>query len=149
MTFLERWYEIFVIQKHVLIAGLCHKILKILSKHINAEWFFLITVIHLTYKSICCMYTIALCLLETGQSTTMYLEQLSSYIPPKLVQEDETSYSCCLTCKRKLLFMHVCCMHILRIISCYNLFCQSDLFRGFFQLKPTFSPSSLITSSNT
>lgn len=98
---------------------------------------------------LCVHYSIMFALLETGQSTTLHVEQLSSYIPLKLVQEDKTSHSCCWICKRKAVFMHVCCMPMLRIISCYIFFCQSDLSRGFFQLKPTFSPSSLITSSHT
>lgn len=94
---------------------------------------------------LCVHYSIMFALLETGQSTTLHVEQLSCYVSLELVQEDKTSHSC-LICKRKLVFMHVCCMHILRVISCYNLFCQSDLSRGFFQLKPKFSLSSLITS---
>lgn len=91
-------------------------------------------------------------LLETGQSTTLHLEQLSSYIPLKLVQEDKTTHSCCLTCKRKLLFMHVCCTHILRIISCYNLFLTVWPVQRLFsaeKAEKAFSPSILITSSNT
>jgi len=38
---------------------------------------------------LCVYYSIKFILLETGQSTTLHVEQLSSYIPLKLVQEDK------------------------------------------------------------
>lgn len=38
---------------------------------------------------LCVHYSIMFALLETGQSTTLHVEQLSSDIPLKLVQEDK------------------------------------------------------------
>lgn len=67
-AFLERWYETFIIQKHILIAGLCPKF-KILFKHFKAG--FLITVIHLSYKNVCCVhYSIKFILRETNKYNT-------------------------------------------------------------------------------
>lgn len=38
---------------------------------------------------LCVHSSITFTVLETGQSTTLHVEQLSSYIPLKLVQEDK------------------------------------------------------------
>lgn len=70
------------------------------------------------------MCTIALCLLYLKLVKVHHCMWSSwvLYIPLNLAQEDKTSHSCCWICKRKVVLMHVHCMHILRIISCYNLF---------------------------
>lgn len=93
---------------------------------------------------LCVHYSIMFTLLETGQSTTLHIEQLSSYIPLELVQEDKTSHSCCLICNRKLFFVHVCYMHILRIISCYNFFASLTCPEAYFSWSQhLFPPASL------
>lgn len=88
-TFLERWYEIVIIQKHILTAGLCRKF-KILFKHFKAGFF--VTVSHLSYKNVCCAHCSVTVFYLKPTSTTLRVEQPSSHIPLKLVQGDKLTF---------------------------------------------------------